>query len=241
MKLTGSFVEGRFLERPNRFGVFVRVDGRKVYAHLPDPGRLRELLIPQHRLLLRKEPPSSLRKTGHTLSLVRTARTWVSLNTHLPNRLFLEALRAGRLGEFRGFQLVRAEFSWGSSRFDFLLRRRTTKWIVEVKSVTLVEGGLGLFPDAETVRGTRHLEELEEASRRGYRTALVFICQRRDARAVAPQEETDPLFAATLRRAARHGVKLFAYRCHVSPRSIRLASRIPVLLHRPAATGAVGA
>jgi sugar fermentation stimulation protein A len=101
----------------------------------------------------------------------------------------------------------------GRSRFDFALRDlRGAETLVEVKSVTLVEDGVALFPDAPTVRGARHLSELEDYVRAGGRALVLFVVQRGDARAVAPNARTDPRFARALLSAARAGVMLRAVR-----------------------------
>lgn len=101
--------------------------------------------------------------------------------------------------------------------------------LVEVKSVTLCRGGVGLFPDAPTERGARHLRELIRGAKEGYRAYAVFIAQREDIGLVRPNREMDRTFADALREAQASGVSLLAFRCSVSPYEIRLdASAISV-------------
>jgi sugar fermentation stimulation protein A len=102
--------------------------------------------------------------------------------------------------------------------------------LAEVKSVTLVEGDRGLFPDAPTARGARHVRELSALARRGEPSAVVFVVQRPDARSVTPNRATDPAFADAMAGAARAGVSLLAYTCRVGPAGIRLEGRVPVLV-----------
>jgi len=104
--------------------------------------------------------------------------------------------------------------------------------LVEVKSVTLVEEGVGLFPDAVTARGARHLRELVAAHQRGYRCVVLFVAQRGDVRAVAPHEANDPSFATALRSAYGSGVELMAYTCQVTLSEVKLDKPIPVWLNR---------
>ncbi len=194
-------------------------DGRRVIAHLADPGRLRELLVPGARLRLRPARGAN-RKTAYTVALVRAPGkrpVWVSVDTSLPNRLAADLLADGRVRGIARALGVEREVRHGSSRFDFRVRPHSGGAIlVEVKSVTLVVDGIARFPDAPTVRGARHVRELEEFVRAGGRAAVVFIVQREDARAVATNPETDPEFARALASARTAGVLLRAARFRMS-------------------------
>ncbi len=159
------------------------------------------------------------------------------LETLRANRMAEELLSAGRVrGIGRGWA-VRREVRRGNSRFDFLLQRENgDEMLVEVKSVTLVQHGLALFPDAPTVRGTRHVRELEQAVRSGTRAAVLFVVQRDDARAVAPHAGIDPEFTRALQSAAASGVLLRAarYRLLASGAAVWLGS-LPVRVKRASA------
>jgi sugar fermentation stimulation protein A len=119
----------------------------------------------------------------------------------------------------------------GRSRFDFLLRGRGNRRLaLEVKSVTLVEEEVGLFPDAVTARGARHLRELADlAGRAGWAAAVLFAVQRADVRRVRAAREIDPNFAAALEEARRAGVRVLARRCRVGLDRITLGAPVPVL------------
>ncbi len=118
------------------------------------------------------------------------------------------------------------------SRLDFLLRGEDLPpALVEVKSVSLCVDGRGLFPDAPTVRGARHLRELIRAVSEGYRAYSVFIAQRSDVKTISPNRETDPDFADTLREAQESGVRLLGFSCSVTPEEIVFdPSGLPVVL-----------
>lgn len=235
-------MEARFIQRPNRFVVHARLEGRTperggasasapevVVAHLADPGRLRELLVPGRRMGLRPEPESAARSTRWTALLVEDERGsgWVSVNTTLPNLLVRRALADGALGELRGWRLERWEAPFGSSRLDFLLRRRDgRRMYVEAKSVTLVEDGVALFPDAVTARGARHLEELIRAVEEGHEAAVLFVVQRPDAGRIVAARRIDPVFADTLTRARAAGVRVLGRRCSVTWEGIALGDRV---------------
>lgn len=227
-----SLVEGRFLERPNRFVVHAEVEGREVVAHLADPGRLKELLLPGARLGLRPEPPSPTRKTRWTALLVEAPGTdaegWVSVNTTMPNRLVDEALRRGVLEELEGWSYVRREVRYGRSRLDFLLEDGDGRSLyVETKSVTLVEDSVALFPDAVTARGARHVEELAAAVAEGHEAAVLFVLQRPDARRIVAARAIDPVFSDTLARAEAAGVRILGRRCRVGWEGIELGGPVP--------------
>lgn len=204
-----------FRHRLHRFAVEADLRyGRRVTAHLGDPGRLKELLIPGAELRLRPVAPDAERKTRWTVALVRAStlpRVWVSVDTPRANRLAEELLARGMVRGAAWDGTLRREVTQGSSRFDFLLEGSGRKrlWI-EVKSVTLVEEGVGRFPDAPTVRGRRHVQELRKLARRGQRAMVLFVVQRGDARVVRPHRIIDPAFAKALTAARRAGVLLRA-------------------------------
>lgn len=224
--LCPAIFEGRL----NRFLVRARCGGRMVQAFLADPGRLAELLQPGAQLYLAPRVAPG-RKTEFDVVLVRHGEILVAVDSRLPNKVFAQAVRAGEISEFQGYSNIRPEVKVGPSRLDFLLAGKgRVPCYVEVKSVTLVVGKEARFPDAPTTRGSRHLKELEKLKVQGFRAAVVFLIQREDAQHFAPNEETDPLFARTLREAAGLGVEVLAYRCQVDIKAIRLSSRVEINL-----------
>jgi sugar fermentation stimulation protein A len=238
VRFAGALRPGVFVGRPNRFLCRVLLDsppgssmGDPVEAHLPDPGRLRELLLPGRRVLV-EAAGNPARRTRWTLRLVETPdrSAWVSLDTALPNRLVGRALAEGRLGELSGWTLVRSEVTRGGSRFDFLLEREEEgggELLVEVKSVTLVEDGLALFPDAVTARGSRHVEELAAIAREGGHAAILFVAQRADVREIRAAAAIDPRFASALRGAVDAGVRVLGRTCRVEPGGVELLGPVP--------------
>jgi sugar fermentation stimulation protein A len=229
MILKGEFVEGKFIERPNRFLSLVRIGDREEYAHVPNPGRIKELLISGVDVILRKEYNPN-RKTRYTLVMVYRGGELVSLNTTLPNILAAEAIKAGQLEEFADYRLVRREAQYKNSRFDLLLSRGETLCFLEVKSVTLVKGKTAMFPDAPTLRGTKHIHHLMEAMDEGYEAAILFLIQRHDADKFTTNDDTDPKFADALRQSQKYGVKLCAYNCKMSVEEVEIDQRVNIFL-----------
>ena len=231
--IPGRLREAVFLERPNRFLVRCRPVGEAepVDAHLADPGRLRELLVPGVRIWLL--PASGRkRKTRWTALLVENPDRsgLVSVDTRIPNRLIGRALAQSSLHEFESWELRRPEATLGRSRIDFLLGRNDGRRLaLEVKSVTLVEDGVGLFPDAVTARGARHARELSRlAQRDGWSAALLFVIQREDVRRFRAARELDPDFAAALNEARGQGVRILARRCRIELDRVTLGRPVPV-------------
>ncbi len=225
-----SLIRARFLQRDNRFRVTTELDGEQVWAHLANPGRARELLRPGASLFL-VERPEGHRKTRYDVALVEAQGQLISADARLPNALFAEALALGNLGAFAGFAVMQREVRRGDSRLDFVVQREgdiLSRCWVEVKSVTLVEKGVGLFPDAPTLRGRRHLLELADLAQHGERAAVVFVIQRPDVRSLRPNDVTDPAFGDTLRLAARSGVDIYAHRCLVDLEGICIDGEVPV-------------
>jgi sugar fermentation stimulation protein A len=225
MRIVGSLIWARFLERTSRFTVISERDGRRLYCFLANPGRLQELLTSGRSLLLRCASPGGSRKTGFDVIGVCLKGKVVTIDSRIPNALIKEALCAGSLREFLGYRVVRSEPAFGSGRFDLLL---DPKCFVEVKSCTLVKNGVALFPDAPTARGRRHLLEMIEALKQGYRCVIIFVVQRDDAVVFRPNSDTDPEFSRALQEACKSGVEAIAYTAKYEDRQIDICRRIEV-------------
>ncbi len=226
---------GTFRSRPNRFRMEVELDdGSMVSAHCPNPGRMEELFTGGEQVSLRLAPPTTStikRVTTHDVLGVLYKDHWVSIDSRLPNSLVAEALARGAITELTDWQVGRAEHTWGSSRFDFLLKGpEGEKGLMEVKSCTLVEQGIAIFPDAPTLRGARHLRELAESTNQGYRAWALFCIQRPDAEKWRPHREMDPDFALACREAHDAGVELMAYTCDFDGVTLTLRKGVPVEL-----------
>ena len=226
MRLEG-LVEACFVARLNRFAAEVQVGGRPERVHVPNSGRMRELLRPGARVLL--APRDGVRRTAFDLVLVQQGECLVSVDARLPPALVAEALDAGPLPGLGPFHALHREVPLGHSRLDLRADGHQGTWYIETKSVTLVRDGVALFPDAPTSRGARHLLELEAAVGQGFHAAVVFVIQRGDGGLFRPNEATDPVFAAALRRAAP-AVAVLAYRCRVTEEEVAIEARVPVRL-----------
>lgn len=224
MKLP-QLVEGRFIERANRFACWVEIEGKRRSAFLPNSGRLKDLLIPRRTVFL---TPNSTpkRKTDYDLLLASFDDVFVSIDARLPPILLAEAIP--QLEPFKGFSILRKEVALGKERIDLLLSCSSEYLFIETKSVTLVRDGIALFPDAPTKRGRRHIEALLQARREGFRTAIAFIVQRPDASLFSPNKIIDPSFANSLKEAKKEGLEVYAFSCQVNSEEIKIEREIPV-------------
>lgn len=231
MKLPMPLVSGTLIRRYQRFLADVQLaSGEVVTAHCPNTGSMKGCNFPGSPVLLSTSSRPG-RKYPYTWELVFSSGAWIGINTARPNRLVEEAILDGTVSELQGYPILRREVPCGhSSRLDLLLEGGNNCCYVEVKNVTLVEAGRALFPDAVTLRGQKHLCELEEVVRRGARGVIFFLVQRADATAVAPADAIDPEYGRLLRRAVNGGVEALAYRAEVTPETIRLRQRLPVVL-----------
>ena len=216
--------EARFLERPNRFIARVMLDGRIETVHVKNTGRCRELLLPGSRVYLSYDP-SPLRKTDYDLVAVWKGERLINIDAQAPNAVFAEWMQ-----EKYGQVSLWPEYTYGDSRFDFRLDTEEGMQFVEVKGVTLEDGGHVAFPDAPTERGTKHLRGLAAAVRAGIPSAVCFIIQMEGVLDFTPADWIDPAFAAALREARDAGVRIEAYDCCVTPDTLSICSTVPVLL-----------
>lgn len=236
-------VEGRLIQRRNRFVAEVDLGGEAVEAHCPNTGSMLGCKTPGSRVWLsRAENPK--RKLAWTWEIVEVQPVdaqpaaggpgvLVGIHTGRPNALVEEAFLAGRLPELINYPVLRREVRYGleNSRIDLLLEGAgLPPCYLEVKNVTAqVAGTIGFFPDAVTDRGAKHLREMIEVVRGGARAMVVFCVQRGDVTEIRPAEEIDPVYARGLRAALAAGVEVVALQAAVTPEEITLVKRLPVV------------
>lgn len=223
----GTVIPGRFLARPNRFIAQVETAEGVMTVHVKNTGRCRELLVPGAVVYLERGTNPG-RKTAYDLIAVEKGGLLINMDAQAPNKVFAEW--AGQGGFLPGVMAVWPEFRYGDSRLDFCLETARGPHLVEVKGVTLEDGGAARFPDAPTERGVKHIRELQRAAESGLDTTLFFVVQFQNACSVSPNDATHPAFGEALREAAAHGVNVCAYDCLVTPDSLSLRREVPVIL-----------
>lgn len=228
MKFTKNTRRATFLARPNRFKALVELEGETLEVHVPNTGRIREILLPGCTVILREEA-NPLRKTPYSLIAAYKGEALINIDSQIPNKVVEEALLEGRVEALKGYRHVQREKFYGNSRFDFLLENEEgKKYYLEVKGVTLEHEGLASFPDAKTERGAKHVGELMEAKAEGHGAGILFVLQMENMKGFTPAYALDPYFSETLEKAHAHGVEIFAYGCRVTESSLDLQEEVPV-------------
>lgn len=222
----GNMVPGIFLARPNRFIAHVEIGGKTEVCHVKNTGRCRELLPPGARVWCQRSDNPS-RKTLYDLIAVQKGHRLINMDSQAPNAAAKEWLLSGGLGDV---EALRAETVHGDSRFDFSFVKDGRQCFLEVKGVTLEDGGVCAFPDAPTERGAKHLRGLIRAVREGFGAYVLFVIQMADIRYLRPNDATDPAFGAALREAEQQGVTVLAMDCDVTENSMTIRRPVPVVL-----------
>jgi sugar fermentation stimulation protein A len=198
LQLFAKTQKATFIKRLNRFVVECAVNDEVIRAYLPNPGRLRELLLPGRILSLAENLETPERKYRYTAVAVERDNIPVLLHTHRSNDVVRWLIEKGKVAGFGDAEVVKPEATVGRSRFDFLLMREGNPFLLEVKSCTLFGKTIAMFPDAVTERGKRHLIELAEQSRKGTQAGVIFLVHWPHARWFLPDYHTDIEFARTL-------------------------------------------
>lgn len=221
-----NIVPGTFFSRPNRFIAHIEIDGQDTICHVKNTGRCKELLTPGAAVWCEKSD-NPARKTQYDLIAVQKGERLINMDSQAPNKAAHRWLASGRLGALIN---LRAETAYGNSRFDFSFEKGGKRCFLEVKGVTLENGGICAFPDAPTERGAKHLRELTTLAKEGFGAYVLFVIQMSDVLYLHPNDDTDPAFGAALREAAKAGVQILAMDCLVTPDSMTIQNPVTVKL-----------
>ncbi len=229
MQLPPIRQSGKLIKRYNRFLADITLeDGSELTVHCPNSGSMRGCSTPGSPVILsRSDNPK--RKYAWTLEMVQDHGTWIGVNTGMTNRIVREALENGIIDDFGRIESVQPEVKVSDkSRLDFLVQTDSGPVYIEVKNCSLVQDNTAMFPDAVTVRGTKHLHELEILRKGNVRTAVLFCVQRADGSCFRPAHEIDPTYAETLHSVQAKGVHVLAYRAQVQPDSVTITKKLPL-------------
>ena len=222
-----KIIKGEFISRPNRFIAKVKIGDAEETVHVKNTGRCKELLIKGVTVYL-EESDNINRKTKYDLIAVEKTKEsgekiLINMDSQAPNQVAFEWLSANFFPE--GTK-IRREVKFGDSRFDIYAENENEKAFIEVKGVTLERDGVALFPDAPTLRGVKHINELIKAVKEGFSAYILFVVQMKGITAFSPNYETHREFGETLKKAADNGVGILVYDCSVTPDSLNIDSQI---------------
>lgn len=227
-----NMIRAIFIERPNRFIALCEVNQEVCKVHVKNTGRCAELLIKGVVVYL-EENNDPKRKTKYSLIAVEKGSRLINMDSQAPNEVVEEALTSGKLqlpGLEEGLTFIKREVTYGDSRFDFYIESDEKKGFIEVKGVTLEQEDYVMFPDAPTIRGLKHVEELMIARQEGYYCYILFVIQMKGVRYFKPHVERQEAFAKALKRAEALGVNILAYDCLVTPDKLELHQRVETRL-----------
>ncbi len=231
MQFTSPLVQGTLVKRYKRFLADVQMeDGEIITVHCPNTGTMLSCSAPDSPVCLsRSDNPK--RKYPFTLEMVKTHSTWVGVNTARTNKLVAEAIVKEQIAEFRNITAIKTEIKTSAhTRLDLQVSHGDGTTLIEVKNCSLAVNRCAMFPDAITVRGTKHLRELTRLTREGLKACIFFLVQRMDADQFTPALHIDSNYGDALLHAAESGVMLLVYQAEVNPVGINIVGSLPYAL-----------
>lgn len=230
VKFESPLIEAVLIKRYKRFLADVKLNnGDSLTVHCPNTGSMTNCAQPGWKVLLSKSA-NKKRKYAHTWEMaINDKGHWIGINTNNANKIVKAALQKRKIIELAEYSQITPEYKVGDSRIDFFLQGDgMPDCFVEVKSMTLCENSLGLFPDAVTQRGTKHANELAKLAALGNRAVLLFCAQHSGISNFNIASHIDENYALAVSEAQKAGVEVICYGCNFSIDFIELAQSIPI-------------
>ena len=230
MKFTKSLIKGKLVKRYKRFFADIKLNEETIIAHCPNTGSMMGLLDEGNEVFVSKNDDPK-RKLKYTLEIIKVKKNLVGVNTHFANKIAFHGLSNNLVKEVKNSNNIKPEvFFDKETRFDFLVEKNNQKTFVEVKNVTLSrKDKLAEFPDAVTTRGSKHLKTLIEATKKGYKTYLLFLVQIQGVTDFKIAKDIDTEYYENYKLAKKAGVKFLAYRCKISSKEIKIEKKIKII------------
>ena len=225
MKFTNSLIKGKFIKRYKRFFADVEVNNKVVTAHCPNTGSMLGLLEKGNDVWISKVDDPK-RKLKYTLEMIQSNRKIIGVNTHRANRIVEHGLKNKLFKEFSSIKNIKPEFKYSDdTRFDFLCDDK----IIEVKNVTLNrKNDIAEFPDAVTLRGTKHLKKLIDSIMQGYKPYVLFLVQIQNISRFRIAKDIDLNYYNNFIKAKKIGLNFLAYRCKLNSKEIIIEKKIHI-------------
>lgn len=227
MKFKEKLLKGSLIKRYKRFFVDIKYNNKTITAHCPNSGSMMGLINKDNDVWF-SESDNLKRKLKYTLQIVRVGKKLIGVNTHLTNKIVLEALSQKKIKSLIKFNNIETEVKFSdNTRFDFLISNNKEKCFLEVKNVTLSrKSKIAEFPDAITSRGTKHLNELSNAKKKGYQSYILYLIQREDCDSFKIANDIDKEYKIAFNKALKSGVKILCYGCKLNNEEIKLNNQI---------------
>ena len=230
MEFTKSLIKGKLIKRYKRFFVDVKLNKENVTAHCPNTGSMKGLLDEGNEVyLLKNNDPK--RKLKYGLEIINAKKNLVGVNTHMANKIVQHGLDNNLIDELKDNDKIKPEvFFNNETRFDFLLEKKKEKIFVEVKNVTLFrDKKTAEFPDAITIRGSKHLLALIDAIKKGYKSYLIFLVQIQSMENFKIAGDIDKEYYRNYLTAKKAGVNFLAYRCKINTKEIFIEKKLKII------------
>ena len=226
MKFTSTLVKGKLIKRYKRFFVDIKLNNSLITAHCPNTGSMMGLLDEGNEVWVTKNDNPN-RKLKFTLEMIKIKKKLVGVNTHRANRIVEHGLKNRLINEFKEINKIQNEYKFSKdTRFDFLCDNN----IIEVKNVTLLRNlKFAEFPDAVTTRGTKHLKNLVNSIKKGYKPYVLFLTQIQGINNFKIAKDIDNEYYKNYLFAKKAGVKFIAYRCVLSSKEIKIEKKINII------------
>ena len=230
MKFTNKVLKGKFVKRYKRFFADIKVNKEILTAHCPNTGSMMGLLGENNDTWISYNN-NPKRKLKYTLEIIKVNNNLVGVNTHLANKIVFEGLQNNSFNEFKKLDEIKSEVFYNKeTRFDFLVTKKKKKIFIEVKNVTLFRSkNLAEFPDSPTVRGTKHLKTLVDASKKGFKTYVLFLVQIEKMTKFKIARDLDKNYYNNYLLAKKSGVQFLAYRCKIDPKEIKIEKKLEII------------
>ena len=227
MKFKERLLQGTLIKRYKRFFADIKYQDNTITAHCPNSGSMLGLLKTGNKVWF-SQTNNPKRKLKYTLQIIEVNKKMVGINTHLTNKIILESLKEKKIKSLINFTSIKSEVKFSdNARFDFLIYNDKDKCFLEVKNVTLVrKNSIAEFPDAITSRGTKHLNELINAKKKGYKSYILYLIQRDDCKSFKIAKDIDSLYKITYEKAQKNGVEILCYDCKLSNEEIKINNQI---------------
>ncbi len=229
MDFKNKLISGLFIKRYKRFFVDVELNNQIITAHCPNTGSMKGLLKKGNKVWVSKSDNPN-RKLKYTLEIIEDRKAKVGVNTHSTNKIVYHALKNNLITELQDSLEIKPEIKFGkNTRFDFLIINKDIKAFIEVKNVTLSrEKKKAEFPDAVTSRGLKHIKELTNAYKKGYKIFILYVIQRDDCNYFTIAQDIDIDYAKALAKAVKNNLNVLCYDCKFSSKGIKLNKRIEI-------------
>jgi sugar fermentation stimulation protein A len=230
MEFTKSLIKGKLVKRYKRFFIDIKLNKEIVVAHCPNTGSMMGLLDEGNEVFISKND-NPKRKLKYTLEIIKVKDNLVGVNTHFANKIVYHGLSNNLIKELKNNDIIKSEVFFNKeTRFDFLVEKNNQKTFIEVKNVTLFrDQKIAEFPDSITSRGSKHLKTLIDATKKDYKSYILFLVQIEGVDRFKIAKDIDKDYYDNYLLAKKRGVNFLAYRCKINSKEIKIEKKIKII------------